>query len=101
MHTLSKNLIREISKKRGEPQWLCDWRIAAFQSWKKMVEPHWAEFDYGPINYDELNYYNESKPIDNSALKATYDKMGLPESEQRALLGMATDTVIDSTSVHT
>jgi len=66
-----------------------------------MREPHWAEFEYEPINYDELNYYNETKPIDNSALKETYDKMGLPESEQRALLGMATDTVIDSKSVHT
>ena len=101
MHKLCENLIREISEKRGEPQWLCDWRIDAFRAWKKMTEPHWAEFGYDPINYDELNYYNESKPIDNSALKSTYEKMGLPESEQRALLGMATDTVIDSKSVHT
>lgn len=101
MHTLSENLIRDISTKRNEPQWLCDWRLAAYQSWKEMTEPHWAEFDYAPINYDELNYYNESKQIDNSELKETYEKMGLPESEQRALLGMATDTVIDSKSVHT
>ena len=101
MHTLSENLIREISARRDEPQWLCDWRLDAFRSWQKMSEPHWAEFDYAPINYDNLNYYNEPKPIDNSALKETYEKMGLPESEQRALLGMATDTVIDSKSVHT
>ncbi len=101
MNKLSENLVREISQKRNEPAWLCDWRIAAFRAWKKMREPHWAEFEYAPINYDELNYYNESKPIDNSALKETYEKMGLPESEQRALLGMATDTVIDSKSVHT
>ena len=101
MNKLSENLVREISQKRNEPTWLCDWRIAAFRAWEKMREPHWAEFEYAPINYDELNYYNESKPIDNSALKETYEKMGLPESEQRALLGMATDTVIDSTSVHT
>lgn len=98
---LSENLVREISSKRGEPAWLCNWRIDAFKSWQKMVEPHWAEFEYEPINYNKLNYYNESKPIDNSALKETYEKMGLPESEQRALLGMATDTVIDSKSVHT
>ena len=98
---LSENLIRDISAKRDEPDWLCDWRLAAFRAWKKMTEPHWAEFEYAPIKYDELNYYNESKPIDNSALKETYEKMGLPESEQRALLGMATDTVIDSKSVHT
>mgnify|MGYP002624092864 CR=1 FL=1 len=66
-----------------------------------MQEPHWAEIDYKPINYDSLNYYNEKKKINNSDLKKTYEKMGLPESEQRALLGMATDTVIDSKSVHT
>ena len=66
-----------------------------------MHEPHWAEIDYQPINYDELNYYNEYRQIDNSDLKSTYEKMGLPESEQRALMGMATDTVIDSKSVHT
>ena len=101
MSKLSEDLVREISTRRDEPQWLCDWRITAFNAWKKMTEPHWAEFDYATINYDELNYYNESKPIDNSALKKTYEKMGLPESEQRALLGMATDTVIDSKSVHT
>ena len=101
MHKLTKNLIREISAKRNEPAWLCDWRISAFEKWQKMQEPHWPEFEYEPINYDELNYYNEIKPIDNSALKETYEKMGLPESEQRALLGMATDTVIDSKSVHT
>ena len=101
MNKLSENLVREISARRGEPKWLCDWRISAFKKWQKMNEPHWAEFDYAPIDYDKLNYYNEAKPIDNSALKSTYEKMGLPESEQRALLGMATDTVIDSKSVHT
>lgn len=101
MAKLSENLIRDISARRGEPDWLLDWRLNAFRAWKKMTEPHWAEFDYAPIDYDALNYYNESAPIDNSDLKATYEKMGLPESEQQALLGMATDTVIDSKSVHT
>ena len=101
MNKLSENLVRDISARRGEPKWLTDWRIVAFQAWKKMQEPHWAEFDYAPIDYDALNYYNESEPIDNSELKETYEKMGLPESEQRALMGMATDTVIDSKSVHT
>jgi len=101
MNKLSENLVRDISARRKEPKWLSDWRVAAFRAWQKMNEPHWAEFDYAPIDYDALNYYNESKVIDNSKLKATYEKMGLPESEQRALLGMATDTVIDSKSVHT
>lgn len=101
MKKLNIKLIRKISKQRNEPDWLVDWRIDAFNAWKKMSEPHWAEIDYDPIDYDSLNYYNETKQIDNSELKATYEKMGLPESEQRALLGMATDTVIDSKSVHT
>ena len=86
---------------RGEPDWLLNWRIDAFKKWQKMKEPNWAEITYPDINYDELNYYNEAKSLDNSDLKKTYDKMGLSESEQKALLGMATDTVIDSRSVHT
>jgi len=97
----TENLVREISASRGEPKWLTDWRIDALHMWQKMSEPHWAEIDYAPIDYETLNYYNEQKPIDNSDLKSTYEKMGLPEDEQRALLGMATDTVIDSSSVHT
>ena len=96
-----ENLVREISAMRGEPKWLTDWRIEALHIWQKMTEPHWAEIDYAPIDYATLNYYNKQKPIDNSDLKPTYEKMGLPENEQRALLGMATDTVIDSSSVHT
>lgn len=101
MTKLCDNLIREISAQRDEPEWLLVWRLDAFHAWQKMSEPHWAEIDYEPINYDDLNYYNKSKQIDNSELAQTYDKMGLPESEKNALLGMATDTVIDSTSVHT
>lgn len=101
MAKLTENLVREISSIRGEPTWLTDWRVVAFHAWTKMHEPHWAEFEYAPIDYDALNYYNEPTPIDNSDLRDTYDKMGLPESEKRALLGMATDTVIDSRSVHT
>ncbi len=98
---LTDKLIREISKVRGEPKWLTDWRLTAFNTWKKMTEPHWAEIDYTPIDYDSFDYYATQKPIDNDDLADTYKKMGLPESEQRALLGMATDTVIDSQSVHT
>jgi len=98
---LTADLVREISKIRQEPQWLTDWRLAAFESWQKMHEPHWAEIDYAPIDYDSFDYYASQKPIDNSDLADTYKKMGIPETEQRALLGMATDTVIDSQSVHT
>lgn len=101
MTRLSENLVREISKKRNEPSWLLEWRINAYNKWKTMSEPHWAEIDYTPIDYNSLDYYNETAPIDNSDLGAIYDKMGLPESEKKALMGMATDTVIDSRSVHT
>lgn len=101
MAKLSENLVREISALRGEPEWLLQWRLDALAAWQKMSEPHWAEIDYQPIDYDNLNYYNEPTPIDNSDLESVYDKMGLPESEKRALMGMATDTVIDSKSVHT
>lgn len=101
MAKLTENLIREISKLRNEPDWLLQWRIDAFNAWQKMTEPRWAELEYPEINYDELNYYNEPTPIDNSDLESVYDKMGLPEAEKRALMGMATDTVIDSRSVHT
>ncbi len=101
MQKLNKNLIQEISKLRDEPEWLLQWRLAAYDAWKKMSEPHWANVDYTPINYDELNYYNNPTPIDNSDLEHVYDKMGLPEREKQALMGMATDTVIDSRSVHT
>lgn len=101
MQKLSEDLIKDISKLRKEPDWLLQWRLNAFSAWQKMKEPRWAEITYPIINYNELNYYNKVKSIDNSDLKKTYEKMGLPENEQKALLGMATDTVIDSRSVHT
>ena len=101
MTKLSEKLITEISKQRDEPAWLLQWRLDAYRAWTKMSEPHWAEIEYQPIDYDSLNYYNEPKPIDNSDLSQVYDKMGLPENEKKALMGMATDTVIDSRSVHT
>ena len=101
MKILTNELIKNISSQRNEPEWLLEWRLSAFNAWLKMKEPHWAEIDYSPIDYDSLNYYNEQKQIDASELKSTYEKMGLPVAEQNALLGMATDTVIDSKSVHT
>ena len=101
MAKLSENLIREISAKRNEPGWLLQWRLDAYNAWKQMSEPHWGNITYSPIDYDSLDYYNEPQPIDNSDLGAIYDKMGLPENEKKALMGMATDTVIDSRSVHT
>ncbi len=101
MPKLTENLVREISALRGEPDWLLDWRLMALRTWQKMPEPHWGEIDYRTIDYDDLNYYNEPHPVDNSDLKEIYEKMNLPPSEMQALMGMATDTVIDSRSVHT
>ncbi len=101
MTKISEDLIREISAKRNEPDWLLQWRLDAYNIWKNMSEPHWAEIDYAPIDYNKLNYYNEPAPIDNTDMGKIYDKMGLPENEKKALMGMATDTVIDSRSVHT
>jgi Fe-S cluster assembly protein SufB len=101
MQKLNSDLIKRISSERGEPQWMLDIRLDAFTKWQKMTEPHWADTTFDPINYAELNYFNNPTPIDNSDLLETYKKMGLPESEQKALLGMATDTIIDSKSVHT
>lgn len=98
---LNAELVRQISVSRQEPDWLTQWRLSAFAQWQKMTEPHWAEIDYEPIDYDAFDYYATQHEIDNSELEKTYEKMGLPESERRALLGMATDTIIDSQSVHT
>jgi Fe-S cluster assembly protein SufB len=101
MNKLDESLIEKISSLRMEPEWLLNLRLDAFAKWKKMAEPHWADIDYAPIDYDNLNYFNNPAPIDNSDLENTYKKMGLPEAEQKALLGMATDTIVDSKSVHT
>ena len=101
MHKISENLVRKISAERNEPGWMTELRLGAFAAWKNMAEPHWADIDFEPIDYDGLNYFNNPAPIDNSDLAETYKKMGLPEREQKALLGMAVDTIIDSKSVHT
>ncbi|MCL1785974.1 MAG: Fe-S cluster assembly protein SufB [Alphaproteobacteria bacterium] len=98
---LTEQTIISISQKRQEPAWLLDFRLSAFDAWKKMTEPHWAEIDYEPLGFDTMDYYKESAAVDNSDLKSVYEKMGLPEIEQRALMGMATDVVVDSRSVHT
>lgn len=101
MAKLSEDLIHKISAKRNEPDWLLAWRLDAYRAWKNMTDPRWANIDYPAIDYDSLNYYNKLAPINNADLEPLYNKMGLPENEKRALMGMATDTVIDSHSVHT
>ncbi|MDR0319640.1 MAG: Fe-S cluster assembly protein SufB [Rickettsiales bacterium] len=99
---ISEETIREISKIRQEPEWLLDWRLSAFSAWKKMTEPHWAEIDYEPIDYDALQYFKSSAPAAPSDdLTAIYDRLKIPKHEQAALMGMAVDVVEDSESVNT
>ena len=95
MARLTENLIREISAKRGEPDWLLQWRLGAYNAWKKMTEPHWGNIKYSPIDYDSLDYYNKVTDIDNSDLGAIYDKMGLQENEKKELIERSKKSLIN------
>lgn len=100
---LSVDIIKKISEIRSEPKWLLDIRLSAFNDWQKMKEPHWAGFEYKPIDYQDIIYYAKPNPIkkSDSQIETIYDKLGIPEHEKKALLGMAVDTVLDSESVAT
>jgi Fe-S cluster assembly protein SufB len=106
---LSEEVIRFISAKKDEPQWLLDWRLAAYKLWQTMHEPNWAKLKYKPARYSEIYYYSAPKQkagpqsladIDPELLK-TYEKLGIPLSEQKMLAGVAVDAVFDSVSVVT
>jgi Fe-S cluster assembly protein SufB len=107
---LDEKVIHLISDKKKEPDWMREWRLKAFRHWKTMKEPHWPNFKYGPIDYQALSYYsapkkyNETKKsldeVDPELLK-TFDKLGIPLSEQKRLSGVAVDAVFDSVSVGT
>lgn len=107
---LNEDIIRLISSKKGEPSWLLDFRLKAFEYWKTMEEPSWAKLDYEKIDYQSLSYYSAPKQkvspksldeVDPELLK-TYDKLGIPLKEQEVLAGVvAVDAVFDSVSVAT
>ena len=106
---LTEDLVRAISEKKGEPQWLLDWRLKAFRSWQKMTEPHWANAQYPAINYDDIIFYSAPKPkvllnsldeVDPKLIE-TFNKLGIPMEEQKLLAGVAVDVVFDSVSVTT
>ena len=107
---LNEDVIRLISEKKKEPAWMCDWRLKAYRHWLKMKEPHWANFEYGPIDYNAISYYNAPKKttekpksideVDPELIK-TFDKLGIPLTEQKRLTGVAVDAVFDSVSVGT
>ena len=103
---LSEDVIKYISAKNGESKEVLKFRLDAFHKWQKMVEPHWALFDYAPIDYNDIYYFSrpkvENKEVDEK-IKKTYDKLGVPLREQEMLLGntQAVDAVVDSISVKT
>lgn len=110
---LDEAVVRLISRKKNEPQWLLDWRLKAFRRFQQMLEeetePTWAKVHYPPIDYQALSYYSAPKPkaelesldeIDPELLR-TYEKLGIPISEQKRLSGVAVDAVFDSVSVAT
>src|SRR5688572_27623437 len=105
---LNEDIVRFISLKKGEPQWMLDWRLKAYRHWLTMSEPHaWPMIHYPPIDYQSAVYYSAPKAKLNSLdevdpeLMATYEKLGIPLAERAALAGVAVDAVFDSVSVAT
>ena len=105
---LSEDVIRLISSKKEEPQWLLDYRLKAFAQWQKMTEKDWAHVKYPKVDFQDLSYYSAPKKKENvnwedvdPEMKATMDKLGISMDEQKALSGVAVDFVFDSVSVKT
>jgi len=106
---LNEDVIRTISKKKNEPEWLTEWRLKAYRSWLTMEEPHWSNLKYPPIDYQKISYYSAPKQqkklnsldeVDPKLLE-TYEKLGISLTEQKRLSGIAVDAVFDSVSVAT
>ena len=105
---LNEDVIRNISKKKDEPQWLLNWRLKAFKLWQEASEPNWPNVKYSKIDYQAISYYSAPKKkelasldeVDPELLK-TYNKLGIPLEEQKMLSGVAVDAVFDSVSVAT
>jgi Fe-S cluster assembly protein SufB len=112
---LDENTVRFISAKKGEPQWLLDWRLQAFRAWEEMKAPNWAKLNVAPIDYQAATYWSAPKSKDDGPksldevdpeLLAMYEKLGVPMREREALAGVAprnvaVDAVFDSVSVAT
>src|SRR5687767_3815903 len=106
---LNEDTIRMISAKKQEPAWLLEWRLKAYRGWLKMAEPHWANVKYDPIDYQGIRYYSAPKTTSplgsldqvDPKLLETYQKLGIPLSEQKLLAGVAVDAIFDSVSVGT
>ena len=106
---LNEDIIRLISKKKEEPEWLLNFRLKAFAHWKTLSMPHWAHLNIPEIDYQKIYYYsapknNSGKTDENGVdpeLNKTFDKLGIPLAERAQLSGMAVDAVMDSVSVKT
>ncbi len=106
---LSEEVIRLISAKKGEPDWLLEWRLEAYRHWLTMEEPSWAHLEIEPIDYQAISYFAapkkkaELESLDDldPEIKATFDKLGIPLEEQKLMAGVAVDAVFDSVSVAT
>jgi len=106
---LNEDVVRMISAKKNEPEWLLEYRLKAFSHWKKLEMPEWAHLNIPEIDYQDIIYYAapkqkvapESLDDIDPELKATFDKLGIPLDEQKQLSGIAVDAVIDSVSVKT
>src|SRR3954466_6577950 len=101
---LNEDIIRLISGRKQEPEWMLEWRLKAFAAWQKMEEPHWARVDHPPIDYQDLHYYAAPKKksgpksldeVDPELLKM-YEKLGIPLKERAILAGVDPDTVQDT-----
>ena len=106
---LNEDVVRLISDKKGEPEWLLDWRLKAYRLWTTMVEPEWPNVTYNKIDYQAISYYSapKKKPTLKSMdevdpeIRSTFEKLGIPIEEQKMLAGVAVDAVFDSVSVAT
>ncbi|MGA7990421.1 MAG: Fe-S cluster assembly protein SufB [Thermoanaerobaculia bacterium] len=107
---LSEDVVRLISRKKNEPEWLLEWRLKAYRHWLTMEEPTWARVSYPPIDYQKIVYYAAPKSAKEGPqsladvdpeLLAMYEKLGVPLREREVLAGVAVDAVIDSVSVAT
>src|SRR5512146_806479 len=107
---LDEDVVRLISRKKGEPAFLTEWRLKALRHWLTLREPHWSQTDYPPIDYQAISYYSAPKAktdgpksldeVDPKLLE-TYEKLGVPLHERARLAGVAVDAVFDSVSVAT
>ncbi len=106
---LNEDVVRAISEKKREPAFMLEWRLQAYRHWLTMREPRWAQVQYSPIDYQAISYYSAPKQtpgpksleeVDPKLLE-TYEKLGIPLEEQKALAGVAVDAVFDSVSVKT